>query len=1153
MVSAQECIVAGNESDTEKLPMDSNSNSDNISPETVSAQEKESIHLSAFNGEETEAQTRQVTGFRWFLVCLAIFSGNVLYGLDTTIAADIQAAISETFDNVTQLGWLGVGFTLGSTVTILPLGKVYARFDNKWVFISCLAMFSAGSALCGAALSMNALIVGRVWAGAGGAGVYLGTLNLVTVTSIPKEQPFYVGMTGFAYGSGCILGPIVGGSFADSSATWRWAFYLNLVIFGVMTPVYLFLLPSLPRQPETTLLQKIKGLDWLGTILTAGLYVSFTLAITLGGASWSWNDTRVIALIVASGVLTITFGLTQYNSTFTNVAERLFPCEFVRDPQLILLYVCMACGGAALFVSIYYIPFYFLFVHGDSGIKAAVRLLPFICFYVATILICGATMGRTGYHMVWYLVSGVFLTAGGATMYTVKVDTAPANIYGYAILLGLGMTTTQAGYAVGPLLVESDRVAELIQFLNISQGQSQLIGLTIASAIFQSLTYPHLKVVLDGTGYSDDEIRAAIAGARSRVLETASPELRARCIDAIVQSIRDDWLLVVAAGAFQERGKRVTPHLLVEALQPISRKPGTYRDIARFIISKNTTEPEEFNMTLPKTFKQAVFKAPGAPLTLEDANLTPPGKGEILVQVQACGTELMNCLSPIVPGHEIIGFVGAVGDDSLGWQVGDRVGGAWHGGHDGTCNACKKGYFQMCDNAAVNGETRGGGYAQYCKLRAEAAVQIPSHVDAAKYAPILCAGVSVFNAIRKMNIPPGETIAIQGLGGLGHLAIQYANKLGYRVIALSRDSKKEKHARELGADEYIDASKGDVGASLQKLGGASLIVATAPSADAITPLLTGLGILGKLLILSVPGVIPVDTAITLRYGLSVQSWPSGHTLDAEEAIQFTELKNIDCMVEKFPLAKVNDAFNAMLSGTSFLSRMTMRLITRLGHKVDQTEKGITFASFVLFNFSSLVTLSLSDIVRELSGNIMKQVLKLPFALAAWVISVQTAPTFSPIRSRSLLGSSFGVPGNNATFEYVVVGGGTAGLTVATRLSEQQSGRVAVVEAGGFYEISNGNISQVPASDGFYAGTAKDDWQPLVDWGYVTTPQAVGFSGTEDIASELIDSWFRVWMVKPFIMLVESASVGVQQETIWHTSVVLDRRIKSGQMQLEIRV
>ncbi|MCJ1453491.1 hypothetical protein MMC28_003838 [Mycoblastus sanguinarius] len=292
----------------------------------------------------------------------------------------------------------------------------------------------------------------------------------------------------------------------------------------------------------------MNGLDWLGTVLTAGLYVSFTIAISFGGAIWAWNDSRVIVLIVVSGILTIAFALTQYYSVFTNKKNRLFPCEFLLNPQLILLYVCMACGGAALFVSVYYIPLYFLFVHGESGTQAAVRLLPFICFYVATILLFGAAIGRTGYHMVWYLISGIFMTGGGATMYTVRADTPVANIYGYAILLGLGMTTTQAGYAVGPLLVKPDRVAEVIQFLNISQGQSQLIGLTVASAIFQSTTFSGLKTVMAGTGYSDSEIQAAIAGARSTLLQTTTPELRAQCIDVIVRSIDDVWVLVIAAG-----------------------------------------------------------------------------------------------------------------------------------------------------------------------------------------------------------------------------------------------------------------------------------------------------------------------------------------------------------------------------------------------------------------------------------------------------------------------------------------------------------------------------------------------------------------------------------------------------------------------------
>ncbi|KPM45413.1 hypothetical protein AK830_g1233 [Neonectria ditissima] len=500
------------------------------------------------NPDKQPQPQRKITGVRWFLVCVAIFSANFLYGLDTTIAADIQAAVSESFDNVSQLGWLGVGFGLGATVAILPLGKAYGIFDTKWLYIVSLVMFSAASALCGAAPSMNAMIVGRVWAGAGGAGMYLGTLNLVTMTTSPREAAFYVAFEGFVYGGGCILGPVIGGLLSDSAATWRWAFYLNLVLFAVTSPIYLFALPSLPRQPDTSFTEKVKKLDWLGIILTAALYLCFVCAFTFGGPEWAWNDARFIVLVILFILFLAAFIVTQHYAVFTTKADRLFPCEFVGDLQLAILYIAMACGGAGLFVAVYYIPLYFLFVHGDTGTEAAVRLLPFICFYVTAILGCGYAMPRTGYHLAWYLVSGVLLTAGGAAMYTIKVDSPASYTYGFSALIGFGLTVSQAGYAVAGRLVEPDRMADVIQFLNISQGQSQMLGLAIASAIFQSKAFDGMKEVLDGQGFSTKEIRAAIAGSQSKVLESISPELREQCLDVLVKTIADIWIMVIVAG-----------------------------------------------------------------------------------------------------------------------------------------------------------------------------------------------------------------------------------------------------------------------------------------------------------------------------------------------------------------------------------------------------------------------------------------------------------------------------------------------------------------------------------------------------------------------------------------------------------------------------
>jgi D-arabinose 1-dehydrogenase-like Zn-dependent alcohol dehydrogenase len=237
----------------------------------------------------------------------------------------------------------------------------------------------------------------------------------------------------------------------------------------------------------------------------------------------------------------------------------------------------------------------------------------------------------------------------------------------------------------------------------------------------------------------------------------------------------------------------------------------------------------------------------------------------------------------------------------------------------------------MCENEAINGVTMDGGYAEYVLLRTEAVVRVPEDVDPVEYAPIMCAGITVFNSIRKQNIIMGELVAVLGLGGLGHLALQCmgdfpmisklgcwqsidANKMGYRTVAISSDDKKRQFAMDLGAHEYIDSSKGDVNAQLKAMGGAALIVATAPNPKVIGPLVGGLQPGGHLLVLSPAGKIEVDTAPLIMYGASVAGYPSGHALDSEEAVAFTKLHNLKCMVEPFPLKDAQKAYDHMMSG-----------------------------------------------------------------------------------------------------------------------------------------------------------------------------------------------------------------------------------------------
>jgi D-arabinose 1-dehydrogenase-like Zn-dependent alcohol dehydrogenase len=338
---------------------------------------------------------------------------------------------------------------------------------------------------------------------------------------------------------------------------------------------------------------------------------------------------------------------------------------------------------------------------------------------------------------------------------------------------------------------------------------------------------------------------------------------------------------------------------------------------------KNTAASLVNMPSLPKTYKAAVFEKADQPFTIKDIELKEPSEGQVLVKVLACGVCHSDAVVqsggfgngfPIIPGHEIIGNVAAVGPGVTKWKEGDRVGGPWHGGHDSICKQCQRGQFQMCKQEAINGVTRDGGYAEYVLLRSEAVVKVPTDVDPVEYAPILCAGITVFNSIRKLQITPGEIVAIQGLGGLGHLAVQYAAKMGYRVVALSSGDKKKDFAHKLGAHDYIDTSKDDPVKKLTEMGGAALIVCTAPNPKSISPLTGGLEAGGHVLVLAPCGGIEVNSIDLISKAASVSGFPSGHALDCEEAIDFTKLHNIKCMVEKFPLKDVQKAYDHMLSG-----------------------------------------------------------------------------------------------------------------------------------------------------------------------------------------------------------------------------------------------
>ncbi|KAF9768711.1 hypothetical protein IL306_013941 [Fusarium sp. DS 682] len=340
-------------------------------------------------------------------------------------------------------------------------------------------------------------------------------------------------------------------------------------------------------------------------------------------------------------------------------------------------------------------------------------------------------------------------------------------------------------------------------------------------------------------------------------------------------------------------------------------------------------------MSLPKTYKATFFDQSGSKLAIKEVELEQPGPGYLLVKVLACGVchsdswmqqGRFGDVFPRIPGHEAVGDVVAVGDGVTNFKTGERVGGAWHGGHDGTCRSCQQGLFQLCNSGVINGVTMDGGYAEYVLLHAEAAVRVPSDADPAEVAPLLCAGVTVFNAIRSMAVLQGGLIAVQGLGGLGHLALQYASKMGYAVVAVSAGSEKKDFAMKLGAHHYIDSSNEDPCEALQKLGGANMILSTAPNAEAVSPLTAGLAPLGKLVVLSPLGPVEFNTVHMIMKNLSVHGWNTGHQQDSEDAIAFAHMHGIKCIVEKFDfVTEHQEAFERMESGkVRFRSVMTMQ-------------------------------------------------------------------------------------------------------------------------------------------------------------------------------------------------------------------------------------
>ncbi|KAL4756173.1 major facilitator superfamily domain-containing protein [Aspergillus foveolatus] len=449
--------------------------------------------LSATNEEKTAGQgdasaidedVRKITGFRWFLICAALY---------------LSALIACT----------------------LPAGIV---------------LLQAGSAVCGAAPTMNALIVGRVRAGAGGTGIYLGGLNNFLAMSTRQERGTYLAATGFVRGLGAILGPVVGGGFSDSSATWRWGLYINLIIGAITAPVYLFYLPAIHAGAGKSLHDRLVRLD----------YVGFVSAPACG--VWAWSERRTIALVVVFALLLVLYSL-QYFCVFTTAATRSFPGHLLRSRTQILLYITTTCANTGMFFTAYHIPIYFQFTQNNSSLMAAVRLLPYLLVTITCNLATGWVLFKVQYYMPLCLVSGALMTlAVGLFVSLLSPKTPTTQIYGFSILMAVGTgITMQLGYAVASLKLPPTDIFSAINLQKIAQtGASHLSRRRWSSVSVHGRA--ELTRGPDGIGFSQTEIHDAVAGAQSTLFESLSGDLRDAAIRAITAAMQRAFIVPLVAG-----------------------------------------------------------------------------------------------------------------------------------------------------------------------------------------------------------------------------------------------------------------------------------------------------------------------------------------------------------------------------------------------------------------------------------------------------------------------------------------------------------------------------------------------------------------------------------------------------------------------------
>ncbi|GLA01059.1 hypothetical protein AnigIFM60653_010913 [Aspergillus niger] len=493
------------------------------------------------SGSADAVTGRKITGVAWFVVNVALLSATFLYALDNTVTATVRPAIVDTFGNrIDMLPWVSVAYPMGEVGTNPIWAKLNKFLNGKFVFLAALLIFEVGSAVIGSASSIGAVIAGRALAGSGGSGIYVGTISMITGMTTAKEQNQYLNIVGMAWSLGTILGPIIGSAFADSPATWRWAFYINICIAAVAAPACIWIMPSAPPSVSLGIMDVIKAFDHLGAVLFLGSVVSTVMLLGFGGVVYSWDSGQMIGLYVATAVLWIMFALQQKFHLLTS--DRIFPVQFFKDPLVVGLWIWTIVAISDIVVTIYTLPLFFQFVLHDSSMRSAVYTLPFVASVVVSAGISGGLLVKFPWYKCWFIWASVLLLISNGLLSSIHTHTSRATICGYTIIQGFGVgPVIQLGYTVGQLKRPQAARKDVTAFFSCAQMGGLALSLGIATSVLVNHATEEISHILPNVPLS--EIRGAIDGVGSSVFATLTEQVRDQVTNAVTQSVASVFYL----------------------------------------------------------------------------------------------------------------------------------------------------------------------------------------------------------------------------------------------------------------------------------------------------------------------------------------------------------------------------------------------------------------------------------------------------------------------------------------------------------------------------------------------------------------------------------------------------------------------------------